>query len=428
MTRVLSALTAWHHRLQSRFGALTWNSLILFVFLRIGDVGNVLYQLILGRHLSGLDFGAVQPVVSVIGILGIPIAIVYNTGTKSISRLLAMDRKGQCAALTGDLMKLALVGSLVSALVLFLLADYVLLRLHLDGRVYTWMLIGLIVLAWWRPLAQALIRGSRRFWLIALPSITDPVLMIGLTLLFGVALGWGLPGALAVRVLATAVSTVVIMVSVRSILKAPRSTYREEIEVMKPMLIPMAVFTTSNAFLLYFDPLLVRNFMFVESAGYGAIVTLGRIPLWLINPIIFVVFPLVAADHAKGASIARLYRQGVGLGLAIAALAAAFFYFASAPLIEFWNPHFSPYAPFVWLYALAMGIDAVVQIIANVEMARHRYRFLVHYVIPTIIMCGGLYGIRDTLTLDELLRILVSTRLIILLGVFLSSRLNRAAH
>jgi hypothetical protein len=374
-----------------------------------------------------LDFGAVQPVVSAITILGIPIAVVYHTGTKSISRLLAQDRKAQCAALVSDLMKLALIGSGVSALVIFVLNDYMLLRLHLKGSIYTWMLVGLIVLAWWRPLAQTLIRGSRRFWLVAIPSLTNPVIMIGLTVLFVIVLGWGLPGALAVRIAAGAASTIFVLLAMRRILRGPRADYAEETAVMKPMLIPMAILVTSNAFLLHFDPLLVRNFMFVESAGYGAIVTLGRIPLWLINPIIFVVFPLVAANHVTGSDISRLYREGVGLGLAIVAITTGAFYFASAPIMELWNPQFSPYAPFVWMYALAMGIDSIIQVIANVEMARHRYRFLIHFVLPTVMMCGGLYVIRDTLTLDELLRILISTRLIILLGIFLSTRSSRGS-
>ncbi|MDA1087154.1 MAG: hypothetical protein O2901_09085 [Verrucomicrobia bacterium] len=422
MSGLLDGFRFLHRRALGRMGSLGWNSLLLFFVWRLGDAGNFLYQLILGRELQQLDFGAVQPIFSVIAFLAIPISVVYQLGTKSMSRLLAVGRIEQCAGLTRDLIKLAAVGSILSALSVYLLGDYILLRLHLNGGVYEWILGGMMVMAWWSPLAMAMIRGTGRFWLTAIPCTVGPISMIVLTFLLVVVWKMGLPGALVVRPVSGGLAAALVFLSVRKVFMVARAEYHEERTVMVSALLPMSVYIVSTTLLFHFDPLIVRNFMVAESAGYGAVLTLGRIPLWFVSPLIFVIFPLVAAGHAKGQSVVRFYGQSLTIGLTIAVLASALFFLTGDAIMSAWDPKFAPYGRYLWLYAMAMGLDANVQVIASAEMARHRYSCVLYMAVPAIVMCGLLYALRTSLTLDGLFRTLVATRLIVLAGVFASAR------
>jgi hypothetical protein len=99
--------------------------------------------------------------------------------------------------------------------------------------------------------------------------------------------------------------------------------------------------------------------------------------------------------------------------------------------MRLWNIEFIPYARFVWLYTLVMGINGLIQIIASVEMARHRYSFLWMILVPALLMCGLLVALawNSALTISGILTIMAGTHILILAGISLyfvsSGRKNR---
>lgn len=397
-----------------------FHGLALFIIWRFGDVSNVLYKFVLGRYLPPSDFGAVDPIYAAITILAIPVTVMYQLGAKSISRLLATQREAACRALVRDLTLIALVGSIISVGLVVVAAGPILERLHLDGRVYVAILAAMAVLAWWSPLVRGLIQGSGRFWITAIPSVGTPVFMLMLTLIFFIALGWGLPGALSVRVGSGVLTTVLVLVVMRKMYAGKTAPYPDERGVIVRALIPMIAYVGSMTLLMHFDTLLVRNFMYSDSGGYGAVMTMGRIPVWLVSPIVFVVFPLAAAEHAGGGDLRRFRREAVIIGGAVTALCVVAFSLSSEWLMGLWNADFEPYAGYVPTYALVMGVDAVIQVLASVEIARHRYRFLWILAPLSILSCGVLYLARDYLLLHSLIAIMAASRVIIL-GLMVST-------
>ncbi|MDA1280861.1 MAG: hypothetical protein O3B95_12645, partial [Chloroflexi bacterium] len=162
-----------------------------------------------------------------------------------------------------------------------------------------------------------------------------------------------------------------------------------------------------------------------HSGGYGAVLALGRIPIWLIGPVIFVVYPHASAEHARGGELKGLYRDAVGISLVIMTVCVAGFYVGAKPILTLWKPEFASYAHLVWPYALAMGADAIIQVIINVELARHRYRVLWLLAVPSLLTCVLIYMTRHMLTLELIVAALAGTRLLILLGLLLVARVKR---
>jgi hypothetical protein len=66
-----------------------------------------------------------------------------------------------------------------------------------------------------------------------------------------------------------------------------------------------------------------------------------------------------------------------------------------------------------------MGFQGTIQVIASVEMARHRYGFLWFIAVPVAAMCGTLYYARAGATIPLVLAVLVGTHSLILAGVWL---------
>jgi len=233
----------------------------------------------------------------------------------------------------------------------------------------------------------------------------------------------GLPGALLSRLLAGALSVVLVAVALRPAIEGPRGAYREELKIGGQTLLPMALFLSAMTVLTNFDRLFVRNFLLQDSGGYGAVVTLGMIPSYLIGPVVFVAFPLVSGLHAKQFDTAALRRKAVGFGLSITFACTLLFFLCGQVMLRTWQPAFSPYARCLWIYALSFGLQGCIAIVAQIEMGRHRYGFVGLMLVPVAAMCAFLYFRREVLSIDEVVAVGLLTRCVIFCATWLYSTL-----
>lgn len=403
--------------LKHRLGPLGWGALVVFCIMRSADLVNMLIKLALGRILEPIDFGAIDPVISVTVLAALPITIVNSIGSRSISRLRASGQETKRRALTVDMLKVAAVGSVLAATAVLALNPLILSRLRLDSSRYVWIIAAMFALGWWRPCVLAIMRGSRRYHLMILPYVFSPILSMVLTLIFVGVLPWGLEGALTARVVAWTLTTALVVFLLWRGLRGPCERYPAELKLMLKGALPMAVFVVSTALLLHFDRLFVRNFMTSDSGGYGAVITLGVIPMLAIGPVVFVVFPLAAEEHAAGRNLRRYISHSVLLGAIVTILCVLGFALSGRFLLGIWNEMFVPYASLLWPYALAAGLHGMILAVAYVEMARHEYGFLWFLVLPALAMCGGMYLCQDAMTLGSVIWTVVATRGIVLGGV-----------
>lgn len=406
------------HMARRRLGPLGWGAVVMFVLYRLGDVSQLAAKIILGRWLGEIDFGAVEPFTAVFQLAVLPAAVLYAVATKSISRLQGVQRMGACGALVRDLACISVVGTLLTVAITLALRSYILVRLHLDGMVYIWILAGLLALGWWSPLAMAVAQGMLRYRLIPILLVLGPFVAFGCTALFVVAWDMALVGALLARVVAPVITLAIFAWAIRGVLRMPREPYTEERRAMVRMLLPMGLYLASYSLLYRFDTLFVRHYLLEASAGYGAVVTLGQIPLWLIAPLVFVIFPLAAAEHAGGRAVGRVYGQALLGGGGVGLLCTAALAWTAEPLLHLWDPaKFTGYGMYVWPYAIGITLQGLIQIVASVEMARHRYRFLWVLVPGTLGMLAWLYPRGANATIEEILVAMVLSRLLILLGM-----------
>lgn len=405
-------------KIKARLGPLGWGGALVFVSSRLGDIANLCYKFLLGRRLSADEFGAFDPIFSFLAILAIPVTILFQTGMKSLSRLEALGKPEQIRSLIGLLGRIAAIGSLLSLALVFLLRDFLLSRLHLETGWILALIAGLSFLAWWDPLYGTILQGVRHYRLLVFNAIFNPTVLIGVGAILILGLTLGLRGALLARIAASVLSGLVIFYALRHIWVGPRRRLEEdEWALMRNLLLPMALFTISSTLLFHFDRLLVRNFLTAESGGYAVIVTLGSIPGYFIGSVVFVLFPLASAEHARGQAIRTLHRQALLAGGLVGAGAVLGLAVLSPGIVRIWNAAYLPYAGQVWLYAAAIGLQGLILISATIEMARHRYAFLIPMASLTLLMCGVLYIGRFRWNLTEILILLILTRALILAGM-----------
>ncbi len=413
-----------------RMGVLAWGAVVVFVIQRGTDVGNLVSKLFLGRVLLSEDFGAVEPVLITISMLALPASIIFATAVKSISRLKSQGLHAQCRALIHDLQCVAVVGSILSMVVVICLKNFIMTRLHIDSPMLIWMIAILFLLSWWAPLILALIRAEHRYRLLCFNNIAGPCLVVVSTIVLVGVMKLGLEGAIAARTLSGGVIVVVLMFVIRAANRGDREPYTEERAAMFRMIVPMSILIGVEALAVNFDRLFVRNFMIADSGGISAVYMLGQIPRMIIMPIIFVIFPIAAAAHASGRKLGSMLHRSVMAGVAITAICCLGLSVVATPLLRLWQPEFAPYGRLVWIYALMAGLQALNGIVAQIEMARHQYGFLWFYAIPVVLACVGLYIFQDhlkiSLTLSAVLWALVIAQVasLVSVGTYIFCRRN----
>jgi O-antigen/teichoic acid export membrane protein len=423
-----SLRSAWRAVLH-RAGPLVAYGALTSVIVRVGDIAMVIWRLLLGRLLKPVDFGAIDPFLSVMGLIAMPVGILIQAAVKSLSRLLALHQDGACAGLARNLARQILAWSAGLALLTLALSPWLMRWLHLDSPVHIVCLVVLTVLGLWQPFLGAVLQGAQRYVQMSLISAVSPFVMTLLTALLIGVLPWGLTGALLGRVgggLFTLAWTLLATAWIWRIRPAP---FAEEAAVAREMWLPVAVTTVSFA-ALGLDRLYVRSFLLDDSGGFAAVLTLAQIPLWLVGPVATVLFPLASAEVARGRAVGRLLREATLIGGGITLACVAVFAVAAAPLLRWWNPPFVPYAGLVWIYALAMGLHAVISLLCSLEMARHEYVGIYGMAVPSLIFCGVLAMLRGRLGLPDVLWLAVAARAVILAwfaGLLLTRRSTDAS-
>jgi len=348
------------------------------------------------------------------------VAVLNNLGAKSISRLNATNERERARALIAHMLTLVAIGSVIAVGVALLLREYISSRLALPSAGLVWIVIPLIFLAWWRSGCDSVTRGERRYALLALPYTVSPLIALILTIVLVWICGLGLYGVFAARAVGWVLTTVALLWLLRGTFTGVKASYREEMGIIRDGALPIVLYVISASLLFHYDRLFVRNFLTAESGGYAAIVTLGSIPQLMIAPIVFVVLPYAAAEHASGRNLRRVLVSATLLGLGITAACVLVFLFFGERILGTWNSEFLPYAKYLWPYTLAMGAHGIILTSAQIEMAQHRYRFLWPMVAVTFAMIVGMRVWHTYMTIDRIIAILLISRVAILIAMFLA--------
>lgn len=405
-------------------GPLGWSALLIFFIARSGDISNLICRVYLGYRLSPEDFGAIDPVFAFLGIFILPVAGLFQIAVKSISRFRALGKNNEYRGLLMDMLVISLVGSIASAIIVLCFKTHILTRLHLCPDVYIYIIASLFVFAWWQQMCLAIFQGTQNYRLMLVYSFLSSISMLGFTFWLVELCSLDLLGAMIAKAVPGIVTGAIIVVLFKGLLSGPKSRDVEEVKLMKTMLLPMNVYLCCISLLSNIATLFVRNFIVEHSGGYGAIATLGVVPNYIITSIVFVIFPFAAAEHAAGREVNRFYKQALIFGSVVTLVSVGTFAVTARPLLLMWNKVFLPYAQYLWLYTLIMGLNGIIQVIASVEMARHRYAFLWCVAIPAVVMTLLLYAWRSSLTISFILTVLVLTHVLILAGIWMLGFLN----
>ena len=337
------------------------------------------YHFATGRLLGPAAYGVVASAVAALYLLTLPGPVLQTVATRFASLASATGDSGRINQL---LIRLAVISVVVGgaiSLVLVLFGGAAAQYLQIPDRRVVYVLALCTLVALLVAGNRGILQGQRRFLAVSLNATLDSTLrvVVGVAL---VLLGRGPIGAVFGFVVGPAIAYGQSLFLLRG-RGEPGSTDRLSYGEVVRYALPTAIGVIGVTFLFNADVVLAKHYLAPATAGiYAAGSVLARVVYFLGVTIAAVMFPEVATLHARDEAHFHVVDRSLLFLAAVAiAFVAAYALFPSLVLIPY-GSSFTPVKPFLGLFALALSLLALSNLLVNYFLSLNSRRFIIPLV------------------------------------------------
>ena len=405
------------------------NNIIILVFFNSASVFNYLFQVVVGRSISSINYGVFNSLFAMVIIFSAPVSILHIVFSRFIVNL-SLSGMGKVKTL---FMKSFIVILVFSGTILFsgiiaipLIKDF----FHLEVTTPIVLVLVTVCFSLLFPIPFAILEGLHRFTRLGIGSGCSPLIRFLGALLFVAGLGWGVNGALLTAATASVFTLGFGLWSLKDIFKVsseplPDGTFRDMANYSGPVFLSTTMITTLGTI----DISLVRHYCSPEEAGlYATAAILGRIALFLPGALITVLFPSAAKARALGEKDGYILWTSLSF--------TAFLAFSVAFLFNLWPEQFISLflgdqhreaASLLKIISIAMAILSLTNVIASYSLARSDYAFLFPLVAGVTLMTALILTYHDTATTIAYIMLLSVSSIFIVAFAQLIFKINRSS-
>ena len=405
------------------------NNFIILAFLNSASVFGYLFQMVVGRSMSPINYGIFNSLFAMISIFTAPVSVVHIVFSRFIVNL-SLSGLGKVKSLFTKSFKiiLGLSGTILlgGIIAIPLIKDF----FHLEVTTPIVLVLITICFSMLFPIPFAILEGLHRFPRLGIGSSCTPLMRFFGALFFVAGLGWGVNGALLTAATASVFTLGFGLWSLKDIFKVsseplPDGTFRDMANYSGPVFLSTTMITTLRTI----DISLVRHYCSPEEAGlYATAAILGRIALFLPGALIMVLFPSAAKARALGEKDGYILWTSLSL--------TAFLAFSVAFLFNLWPEQFISLflgdqhreaASLLKITSIAMAILSLTNVIASYSLARSNYAFLFPLVAGVTLMTALILTYHDTATTIAYIMLLSVSSIFIVAFAQLIFKINRSS-
>ena len=375
-------------RVHAKMGDLWWYTALLFVAQRFGDAVNMVLGLwLVPKYVPMQELGAVLPLLSIVGIVGLPFAVV----TTPFTRFLAIYSKNGEMGKAKSMMRDAFVASAALLLVSFLIAVFALPfffeRLWIGQGCLGILVVAVALTGTLASIVGSAVQGLGKFdAVVAIHAVSAPFRLIAFIVLLPFR---PLSAYFVGQAAQPGLSIVGGLWACRRILgKTVRAMpyLREDGRKILRYPLPVLLWTVATTISGNIDMMLVRHRLpAFDSAGFYVISRFSEIAAYLGSAFSFLLFPMASTCGAKDEKSLKLIRHAVFGCAASGALIAGLLAVGGEWLLSLTSV-WRPYAGFsgeMSLLALNSAIGIAMTCLISFEMAQDRFGFL-RYLVPLL--------------------------------------------
>jgi O-antigen/teichoic acid export membrane protein len=344
--------------------------------MNVANFGSYLFNVLAARMLGPVGYGEVVAMITVLTLLNVPINVLTTVVTRFVAADAAHTDKGKISALLHwfekRLYPLAALVSVVFVLSAFVIADFLNIR-----SVWTVIgIVGAVCAAFGLPVVRGGLQGVQRFFALSGSFLADTLGRLGAGLGL-IAAGLGATGGVLGLSIGAVFSFIVGRFYLMRGLPAPTKKSFSGQELFRfgvPTLIGLGAVTALG----FTDVIFVKHALAPEAAGmYGALATIGHIPLYLSMPIMGALQPIAATAEREGKNLLPIFLGGFGMTLAASGIIVLGFSLWPSLVIQFlYGEPFRAAAPYLGQYSLAMLFVTLSTMTTMYLLAINRTRFV----------------------------------------------------
>jgi O-antigen/teichoic acid export membrane protein len=420
-------------RIKSRLGELWWYTVVLFLTQQLGAVINAFIGIwLVPQYVPKNELGAILPLVSIGGMLGLPMTILMIPFMKFITKYMVQEEYGKVKALLRDVFILAGITFVLVSALAYILMPLVFKRMRVEDGFLSLLIICSGTIGALAPVFGTALQALKKFKIISLTAIMGTFVRL-VTLLIALPIR-GLSGYFCGQIAPLVFGIVAVLV----VLRKQMSSHVKMVSYWSEDWKPILKFTFWNAIIFSSGQAMATTEGFVirhrlpdiESAGYYFISRFAEIVFYISSACAVVLFPLVSEHHEKGNKKEyRLLVQSTGVsfasGLMFALIITPVVYQLFVIRAE-WNVYL-PYIPHLFALCLLQTVRAATYCFILYKAAKNEFRFVPFYIVVAglemvVLFCFTGYSFFEPWmppSWIEALRVYNPCRLSVVLGIIL---------
>ena len=371
----------------------------------VGGGCDYLFQYYMSGTMTPASFSELSALLSMFYLAIAPAQVVSTFLVKQTSRLDVEGRRQEISWLIRKIVLYETITGAAIAMALFLLIPSISSFIYLSSTFPVLLLMAGVIISLISPVGYGTSQGLQRFRYNAFYGITGPVTKLGMGIIL-VAAGFGIMGALGGVLVGLVLALTVSIYSIRDlVLLRPATMPKAELAKMKGSIFHVIVAITCLTIMVNVDVILARQYLDPTTAGLYAVCSmLSKIILFLPSSINIVIYPKLAAAHAKRSGTVVMMRLSVLIALAVTGVVVlAFFLFPHEILrLLYGGDKYVGAAAGLGILGLAMALLGVANLFMNYGLAIDSKMYLAIMVFFTALQVALIHDSLVTIALDML--------------------------
>lgn len=361
---------------------LRYNAIYLSGTLAAGAFGYV-FHFVAGRMLGPAQYAVVASAVAALYILTLPALVVQTVSARFTSVAAGKANLGNVPGLIIRISALGLAVGLVIVIPLLAASGSLSAYLQISDRRLIVCLALSSLIALLLSTTRGALQGLRRFVALSVNAGLDMATRVVSAIVLVVAGLGSLGGAIAL-VIGPAAAYAESLFLFRGMRKAQVGEEASLAQVGR-YAVMATVGAMGTTYLYNADVILSKHYLLASAAGiYAAASVLGRVVYFLGVTVAQVMFPEVAALHARNEPHYHVVDKSLGLMVVIASGLTLIYALVPALVVLPFGNAFRPVQPYLWPFAIALGLLAIVNILINYFLSIGSARF----AIPLVAACA----------------------------------------
>lgn len=353
------------------------------------NVANYVFHFFMTRWLGPESYGALSSLIALTSLISIPAAILTMIVVKYAAEFHALEDAGKLRTLCDRVLIYSGMVALVVFAIVLAAGHAIAAYIHVDDWTSVALCGFIAAVGLITPGSRGILQGVQDFRRLAFSLSIEGAgkCLIGVALAYS---GFGIRGALVGYAAGSLLSLVYSLFALRPLVVGVRERLLLDYQRLVRASAAVAVTTVTLQVVTFFDIVFVKHYFSAREAGlYSGVALTGKIMLFVVSFVPGILLPKAAAAATRSQSGRPLVLQAAGLTLVICGVGlAAVFLFPGLAIRLVAGKEYVVAAPYLFWYALAMSMLAISGIVANYQIAMHRYFF----VLPCAVACAAEVG------------------------------------